>query len=362
MSSEQKAPTPRVNMRMVARRAGVSLGTVSFALRNSPRIPSATRERVRRAAQELGYKPDPNLAKLMHHLRAKRPPGYQSTLCAITTIPDQQRLAYMQQMIASATAAAEALGYKMMFVSIDDAVERRPDLQRVLLSRGVEGIVLLPMLVARSFRTLLDWSKFAVVATTNGVLAPEFHRVVPHQFGNTLTLCQELVRRGYRRIGTVLNAQHDATSQHGFSAAVIWQNALGGTERVRPLIFDGERPLGLKRWFARERPDALVLAGEREARLVVTELGLRVPGPVGFVTTNRSGASVFAGIEERPAEIGTTAVRLLASLLQHGEKGIPAVPTVTMVRGEWVETKSVRRARLARGTRRVAPAQTSPAR
>jgi hypothetical protein len=59
------------------------------------------------------------------------------------------------------------------------------------------------------------------------------------------------------------------------------------------------------------------------------------------VTINKSGASLFAGIEERPTEIGAMAVRLLASLLQHGEKGIPAVPTVTMVRGQWVPEPSV---------------------
>lgn len=48
------------------------------------------------------------------------------------------------------------------------------------------------------------------------------------------------------------------------------------------------------------------------------------------------------------AEIGAAAVRRLASLLQHGEKGIPAVPTVTMVKGELVDGRSVRAARVAR--------------
>jgi DNA-binding LacI/PurR family transcriptional regulator len=341
--AESAAP-PRVNLRMVAAHCGVSLTTVSFALRNNPRIPAVTRQRVLLAADALGYRPDPEIAKLMHHLRARRPPGFQSTLCALTTVPDKPRLPYLADIIRSATETARALGYTLEVLQLTDGAERRPELQRMLLSRGVDGILLLPMAVPRSFRSLLEWSRFSVVATTNGVLAPDFHRVVPHQFGNTLLLCEELARRGYRRIATVLNAQHDTMSHHGFSAAVVWQNALGGTEHVRPLIFAGERPPDLARWFAEERPDAIIVPGEQHARAIANELGLQVPGPVAFVTLNKTGPSLFAGIDERPVEIGATAVRLLASLLQHGSKGVPAVPTVTMVRGQWVEERSVRRA------------------
>lgn len=342
------APQPRPNIRAIAARAGVSSATVSLALRHHPRISPATRERVRRIAEELGYRPDPQVAKLMQHLRSRRPPGFQSTLAALTTIPAAEHLPYLQKMMRSARAAAEALGYTLLVLEVEDRPGRRPDLQRVLLSRGVEGLLLLPMKTARSFAELLDWSRFAVVAATNGVLAPQFHRVVPHQFGNTLELCEQLARRGYRRIGTVLRARHDLTARHGFSAAVIWQNTFGGTERVQPLIFEGDRPAELKRWFEAERPDAIIAAGDADARAFADELGLRVPGRVGFASINKPEPSMFAGIEERPEEIGATAVRLIASLLQHGEKGAPAVPAVTMVTGEWVDGRSVRRASRAR--------------
>ena len=339
---------PRVNMRMIAARAGVSLTTVSFAFRNSPRIPEATRQRVMQSARELGYRPDPQIAKLMHHLRARRAPGFQSTLCAITTISEDEELPYLREIVLSARQRAEAQGYKLMLLRIEEAPERRPDLERMLLSRGVEGLLLLPVRSARSFQHLLDWSKFAAVAATNAVLAPEFHRVVPHQFGNMLAMCHELVRRGYRRIGMVEPAQHELTVNQSFSAALMWQSFLGGTEPVMPLLYDGPRPEKLKPWFEEQKPDAIIATGEVHARAIAGELQLRIPGPVGFATANRTASSRIAGIEERPQEIGAAAIRLLASLLQHGEKGIPAVPTVTMVKGQWVETTSVRRAQAAK--------------
>ncbi|WP_448058455.1 LacI family DNA-binding transcriptional regulator [Cellulomonas hominis] len=48
----------------VARVAGVSTATVSRALRGLPNVTAATRERVRRAAEELGYVPSPSAASL----------------------------------------------------------------------------------------------------------------------------------------------------------------------------------------------------------------------------------------------------------------------------------------------------------
>src|SRR5690349_4146924 len=51
---------PRVTMRDVAQRAGVSQTAVSFVLNNRPHaaIPTETRERIRRAMAELGYRPN----------------------------------------------------------------------------------------------------------------------------------------------------------------------------------------------------------------------------------------------------------------------------------------------------------------
>lgn len=48
----------------VARAAGVSTATVSRALRGLPNVTEATRERVQRAAEELGYVPSPSAASL----------------------------------------------------------------------------------------------------------------------------------------------------------------------------------------------------------------------------------------------------------------------------------------------------------
>jgi len=248
-------------------------------------------------------------------------------------------------MIRSASRRAEELGYGFTLFRGEDIAGRRNALQRILLNRGVEGIVLLPIATPRALTEQLDWSAFSVVSTTYGVLAPAFHRVVPHQFGNALQICQQLAAFGYRRIGLVLPAEHDLRVHHGFSAAVAWQNLVGGTEFVRPCIHEGALPAKreLGRWFERERPDVIIAEGDTACRSIAQQLGLRLSGPVGFASANKAGQSIFAGIEERPEEIGATAIELLASMIQRGEKGVPEVPKITMIDGRWIAGRSARR-------------------
>src|ERR1043165_6418684 len=67
----------------VARRAGVSAMTVSRVFRNSPQVSPETRARVETAARELGYRPDPQVARLMELVRSHRARQIFSRLAVI---------------------------------------------------------------------------------------------------------------------------------------------------------------------------------------------------------------------------------------------------------------------------------------
>ena len=47
-----------ITMAQIAEEAGVARATVSYALREHPKIPLATATRVRKAAERLGYRPN----------------------------------------------------------------------------------------------------------------------------------------------------------------------------------------------------------------------------------------------------------------------------------------------------------------
>ena len=56
--------TVRVTIKQVAQAAKVQYSTVSKALRGSGRIPAATRDRIQRIAEQIGYHRDPVMLAL----------------------------------------------------------------------------------------------------------------------------------------------------------------------------------------------------------------------------------------------------------------------------------------------------------
>ena len=74
----------RPTLQDIAKLAGVGKATVSLALRNDPKITAATRERVRVAAEQLHYRPDPALARIAAHRWRTREHPSDITVAFIT--------------------------------------------------------------------------------------------------------------------------------------------------------------------------------------------------------------------------------------------------------------------------------------
>lgn len=335
-SSPNPDSTRRPTMRTIADAAGVTHATVSMALRNHPTISAPTRRKVQRIARQMGYRPDPQVSKLMHHLRMKHKPQFQSTIAALTTLREADEPPYARALREGARRAAEAFGYGFSTFHLEYQEKRDASLQRILRSRGVEGLLLLPLATPTNLSRWLDWRQFAVVAATYGVLAPDIHRVVPDQFGNTMLICERLARLGCRRLGLVMWEGTEITVGHRFSAPVMWQNTMGGTEFVPAFTYASDKLSGLREWFETERPDALIVGEETIARRIMKELRLHASKKVRVALTERSAVSPFPGIDQRAAAVGAAAAAQLHALIQRGEKGAPDVPSVMMIKGHWI--------------------------
>lgn len=338
-------------MREIAGVVGFSSMTVSLALRDSPKISMETKKRIKAAAKSMGYLPDPQVAKLMQYLRSRTKPRYQSTLCAVSSVFAKEEGFYLREMLKGAETRARSLGYGFDVFRVCDAAKPSRSLQRTIRGRGIEGVMLAPMMSPVEEAALLDWNDLSVVATTYAVKRPSFHRIVPGQFSNMLDLCGRLIVAGYRRIGLAMPAIQDEVVHHHFSAAVVWRTMLSGSDFVPPLLYHSESFREVDDWYVAHKPDAVILGGEVDVRRFeerVCRRNRRSPLLVASAVDEGSGSSV-PGMVERPADIGARAIELLAAMVQRGEKGVPAVPLVTMVEGYW----------LSRGKFARSPSRTS---
>lgn len=81
----------KVTLQDIANALGMAKSSVSYALRNDPRIPEETRKRVQKTAQELGYKKNPLVAAWMQEMRSGKVGETTSCIACVTSAYDEER-------------------------------------------------------------------------------------------------------------------------------------------------------------------------------------------------------------------------------------------------------------------------------
>ncbi len=126
MDARAKRPT----MADVAARVGVSRALVSLVFRNEPGAGMETRERVLRAADELGYRPD-NAARLLARNRSM-----------VLGVMINVRNAFHADLVEAIYAEAERLGYEVLLSALGPARDERKVVE-ALLGHRCEALILL---------------------------------------------------------------------------------------------------------------------------------------------------------------------------------------------------------------------------
>lgn len=127
-----------VTIREVAEEAGVSVATVSRALRGLPSVAPATRAKVEEVAQRLDYVPDP-YASLLASTRAHT---------IIVAVPYFGQW-YYAQVVASVEAVASAAGYDVQLHVAGDDAQREHFIDEVLPQmRRIGGAILIDIPLA----------------------------------------------------------------------------------------------------------------------------------------------------------------------------------------------------------------------
>ena len=335
----------RVGLREVAQKAGVCLMTVSLSLRDNPKISEATRSKVRQAAEALGYRPDPEISRLMGRLRPQRRSdrGVAIALADLCSSPAARVHPYNLGVREGATRRAQSLGFQTGYFPLDDYRGNIEVLLRVVRSRGITGVLLLPSDTPLHLPSGTLWDGLSVVAATTSVLEPRFHRVVPNQLGNTLRLIETMQARGYKKLGAILSESMEQRSTHHHSLALAWHG-----HRKRILILpDGETPeeseRRIARWLKLHEVDLIMVQNtsvvERALRATLKSQEGTRPALVSLSTLSSSDVSFQ---DELPSHIGEKAVNLLMGMMHHNETGVPIHPSATTIDGEFHQASSIR--------------------
>jgi len=340
--SRAKPPTQPVGIKDIARALGISTGTVDRALHGKPDVSPATRERVLRVAESLGYRP--NLAA--RYLKSRK------QLRIDVHLP--QRIALFWDSLREGireTAAPFAPALSVNFADYPRLGDGDIPLFEEALRDGTSGMIIAPGNPAALAPHLEKAARRGIPIVCVVTDAPDSERLTavsadPFTVG---AVAGELLSRFLPGGGEVafftgwLATQDHADKLHGFESSL---SSAGSTLRLGPVVeaHDDERE-GHRRAIGvlRAHPNLkgvyvstvnslpVLRAAEEEGRLagltvVTTDL---FPELVDWIRAGKVAATVY----QRPLSQGRLALQALYQFLLNGTRPpsrVSVVPHVVM--------------------------------
>ena len=303
----------------IARDLGVSLMTVSKALRSHSDISEQTRMRVMKRARELDYRPN----WIARSLVTRR------TYVIGLVIPDLMH-SFFAEVAKGVTRKFEPLNYQIIIANSDENADIEERQVELLLARSVDGLIIAssqPNSRRPLFATLANRGvPYVLVDRSPAGLDANFVGVKDEEIGAMAT--EHLIEQGCRRIAHIrgpliptgtgrLRGYGRTLAKHGLKAppeyVVSGQHSDGsGYDAMRQLLKLNPPPDGV---FCYNDP---VAAGAIKA---VLEAGLKVPDDIAIIGAGNVHYSdllrvPLSTIDQSSSAIGETAAELLVSCIE----------------------------------------------
>ncbi|HAH87103.1 MAG TPA: hypothetical protein DCL60_06995 [Armatimonadetes bacterium] len=322
----------------VALLAGVDKSTVSRVMTGHKAISQATRLKVLKVAEQIGYRPNA-LARILASQRSR----------LIGVIINSLWTGLQTEMFRHCQIAAEDHGYQVLMCE----ARADPGIQKAYIQRfvdlNVDGIVLIPIGGVEQMLARLS-DTIPIVAMDNWVDVKGISQIRLDNFESMYRLTEYLAGMGHRHIGLIAGKKDEKISlarQSGFEAML---DSVGITKRYikhgEYLAHSGYR-MGLE--LLREHPQitAMVVMGTHAttgAMRAAADMGRRIPDTLSIVSFDDSsflaeGIPPVTCIAQPVEEIGRKAVEHLIQRLDHPD----IAPAEFIMEGRLIIRESCRR-------------------
>ncbi|MBC2606772.1 LacI family DNA-binding transcriptional regulator [Pelagicoccus albus] len=351
----------RVTLSDIAKRDGSHVTTVSLAMRNSPKLPEATKKRIQKLAKEMGYVPDPALGALASYRRRAKETRSKETLAYVTNWTsrwgwkDDRSHA---QFYEGATEAADAIGYQLEHFWLSEPGMTHSRFSKILFTRGIRGIIIASHSREHEAPLELDWKGFSCIKIDFFPHKPQLPNVSNDQCGSVRLAFQKALESGAKRIGLVMHRGWDMSVDRMWTAGfLVEQYLVEEKDRLPVCYFPAAEPREVwenetevevkidtarfKEWYEKWKPEVII--GNRVFIAdAMKELGLEAPRDFGLIDLflyEKNGKD--AGIVQNHRFVGATAINMLASRLMRNDLGLPTYGRTSFVEADWTDGESL---------------------
>ena len=309
----------RPTLKTIGQAAGLSHVAVSKALRDAPDISAATKERVRKIAEELGY--TPNVAARNLYL--------QRTSTIGMVVPAMGDNTAYDLIFNEISAAAAELGFCVMLGSSHRSTALEERHCRMMVGNQVGALIVAPCTSGVSHIKAACGPTPVIFIGGKTALEEEYALVCDYRHSGTLAV-EHLTGLGHRDIALLTYEPENRTilqKEEGFSAAMESRgltprilrtgNAAdamrAGMDAVELLLEGGAPPTAV--WCASDYMAVGTISALRSH-------GLSVPGDVSVMGHDDLYSGLYPGtglttLRTPMAEIGKAAVELAIALIEH---------------------------------------------
>jgi LacI family transcriptional regulator len=310
-----------VKIKTVAARAGVSVATVSRVLNQNPTVAHELAERVHRAVEETGYRPN----GIARSLRTK------STRTIALLIPDISN-PFFAEMARGVEDAAVRRSYSVLLCNTDEDHKKEQTYISLADAAQVAGVILSPHDRAADLSRLKRDRVPTVVVDRPLQVATDFVGV--RSFEGARTVTRHLIEQGWTRPACITGPRCAYTANarlRGYRAALREHPEMPTLFRHADFKLEGAKAAAAELLDDRPAPDAIFTANAPMALGVLAELserGLRVGADIGFATFDDAPWAPYINppitVISQPAyDIGARASELLLDSIQFGEPSAP---------------------------------------
>ncbi|MDP0496233.1 MAG: LacI family DNA-binding transcriptional regulator [Verrucomicrobiota bacterium JB024] len=333
--------------RMIAKEAGVSIATVSLALRDRPNVSEETRRRIKRIAKKNGYMPNPIVSAMMRQQRRRNPK--QDIRAILALCATRRVLDYLKhhstdrEFIVGVEEACHNEGFFCERFYWDDFEETPRRFFARLRSRRVPGVIFIGGHVP-DWMGSAGWDSYAMASLGNRSSSFPTHYSAADHYNNAWLCISKLDELGYRNIGLVMarTVWAERSNFKALSAYAGW--ACQAHVQWPPPLLEKEISRSLfMSWLDKYQPDAIIIS-ESEPLTYLTDAGIKIPDELGVCHLDVSSDwENLSGIQQNNFDAGQAAAHLVIDQINRNTRGMPEHPRSLLIPGNWVQSTSVRK-------------------
>lgn len=284
----------KVTIYDVAKKANVSISTVSKVINKKGKISKETQHRVFQAIEELNFQP----SVVASALTSKR------ALCIGMLVPDLSN-PFFAEMVRSVEEVGHQLGYQLMICYTNNNQQEEENYISLLRKKRVDGIILATGMRKGTLTDELNQSAIPVAVMARDIPELEVDTVLVDDYMGGYLAASHLIELGHKRMAVIsedLNVTSSQERKRGFLKAMKDHELLAepewfpvsdssidvGREAARELLRNPQRPTAI---FAFN--DLLAVGVIQAAK----EMNIKIPDELSIVGFDNT---IFATIIDPP--------------------------------------------------------------